>query len=298
MDHSDHQHAQKNEPSLDPAKADELPAWLNKPAEPTAGQRWGRRVLFLGASLLTVAVAAGATMLALDLYESTSSMEVVAASSQAEVARATAPATSDALPFVDKRTSSLPPLVLLPQDPNAAKKKEAATAAAAAAAAAAATTAAGTTAVAPAVTAPPERAAAAPKPALQATPEPEKAVVAPPLVARKLEKPVPAVVAVRKDPAPAVATVKPVKVAVKPPKKIAAKPTPQAIAKKAAAQAKRIATPALAKAQPRVTPIKGKMLPPPRERGLDPVFQDPPRQAIDRRCRPGELARECEARTR
>ena len=73
-----------------------MPAWLNQPAAaPTAGQRWGRRFIFLGVSLLTIAVAGGATLLALDLVESNSSMAVVAANSAADVAaRATPPAAT------------------------------------------------------------------------------------------------------------------------------------------------------------------------------------------------------------
>ena len=235
--------------------------------------------MFLGAALLTVAVAAGATMLALDLYESNSSMEVVAAGSQAQVAGVAPPAANGDLPFIEKRASNLPPLVLLPHDPNVVNKKAAPVLAAPDGA-------------------PAQAAVEAPQPAPPLAPDvtisPEQGVVAPPVVAKKPEKPALTVVAVRPERSP----VKPIKVAAQPPKKLTAKPTPAVIAKKAAAQAKRIATPVLAKAPPRARPIKGTMLQPPRERGLDPAFQDPPRQAIDRRCRPGELARECEARTR
>ena len=247
-----------------------MPAWLsNPPAAPTAGQRWGRRLMFLGAALLTVAVAGGATMLGLDLYESNSSMDVVAANSKPQVA-----ASADALPFVEKRTTNLPPMVLLPQDANAASKKAAAA----------------TPAVPPEVVA--QLAPAAPVPEI--APKIEKAVVTPPLAAKKVEKPILPVVAAKKD------VIKPVKLAPPPPKKVALapKPTPAMVAKKAALQAKRIANPVLAKAQPRAKPVKGTMLQPPRERGRDPAFEDPPRQAADRRCRPGELARECEARNR
>lgn len=249
MDHSEHPHAHKHEPTLAPQAnvqpaidAGEMPAWLsNQSAAPTAGQRWGRRVIFLGIALVTIAVAAGATMLALDLYESNSPMEVVAAN-------ASAPAPAP--PLLEKRVSSLPPLVMLPQEAVPAHKKE-------------------------------ETAAVAHPQAVAETPKPAAPSAPAPVTAKKVEKPA----------APAV-------VAAKPAKKVVPKPTIAAVAKKAAIIAKRVATPAVAKVQPRARPIKGTMLQPPRERGLDPAFQEPPRQAVDRRCRPGELARECEERTR
>ncbi|WP_426106991.1 hypothetical protein [Massilia sp. TSP1-1-2] len=268
MDHSEHPHAHKHEPTLAPQAnvqpaidAGEMPAWLsNQSAAPTAGQRWGRRVIFLGIALVTIAVAAGATMLALDLYESNSSMEVVAAN-------ASAPAPAP--PLLEKRVSSLPPLVMLPQEAVPAHKKE-------------------------------ETAAVAHPQAVAETPKPAAPSAPAPVTAKKVEKPAapsvhaPAPVVAKKVEKPAAPAV----VAAKPAKKVVPKPTIAAVAKKAAIIAKRVATPAVAKVQPRARPIKGTMLQPPRERGLDPAFQEPPRQAVDRRCRPGELARECEERTR
>ena len=128
--------------------------------------------------------------------------------------------------------------------------------------------------------------------------KPEKAVLeSPSVVARKADKPVTPAVAVNQDAAP-------VKLAAQPAKKLPLaskakpKPSPEVLAKKAAILAKRIATPVEPKAHIRPKPVKGIMLQPPQDRGLDPAFQDPPRQAIDRRCRAGELARECEARIR
>lgn len=292
MDHSEPHKAQKSEPSLEPTadafsaapplaaapqpdmEAGDLPAWLsNPPAAPGAGERWGRRFLFLGGALLTVGVAAGGTMLALDLYESHSSMAVVA-----QNAPAAAPA--DTLPFIEKRPVNVPPLVLLPPDP--AQQKAAATAAAAAAAAAAVVPAAATAAAAPPVPAPPVPAHPA---KLVAQHEKPIAPVpaAPPMVAKK---------GVKSE------VVKSVKVAAQAVKKSppAAKPKLVVAAKKPVA-AKRPGSAHLAKAQPRVRPVKGTMLPPSRDRSSDRAEAEPaPRAAIDRRCRPGELARECAAR--
>ena len=251
---------------MPPAETVEMPAWLNQPpAAPTAGQRWGRRFMFMGVSLLSIALAAGATMLGLDWYEANSSPEVVAVSPPNAN---TAPASVNGLPFVEKRVPTLPPLVMLPQDPNALKK------------------------VAPVANAP----VAAAEAQLKAAPPgaaPAPAVSAPPVV-RSPKKPVAAA------PVAAQTLAKPVKIAAQPPKKLplAAKLTPAMAAKKAANQARLLATQTVAKVKPNAKPVKGTTLQPPRERGLDPVFQDPPRQAVDRRCRPGELARECEARTR
>ena len=241
-----------------------MPAWLAKaPAAPTAAQRWGRRFMFLGAAMLAVALAGGATMLGLDLYESHASMEVVASSSQASPVQA---APAGTLPFVDKRPSSVPPLVLLPPDPNAKKDVAAPVAAptpvkevAAAAAAAAA------------------------------------AVAAPPVAVVKKTPAAVAAAPAKPAAAPAVQSA--------PAAQVAAKPVSRAkiaTARKPATTAKRPAKPLLARAKT-VKPVKGTMLQPPRDR-LDERARDDerpaPRQAIDRRCRPGELARECEARTR
>lgn len=77
------------------------------------------------------------------------------------------------------------------------------------------------------------------------------------------------------------------------------KPKPVADVKKPVVALKRPPAPApvLAKVAPRAKPpVKGT---PPRNLGRDPAFDDPPpAAAADRSCRPGELARECEARTR
>lgn len=252
-------------------EAGEMPAWLAKPAAPpSAAQRWGRRFMFLGAAVLTVALAGGATMLGLDLYESQRSMEVVAGSSQAN------PVSPGTLPFVEKRPTSVPPLVLLPPDPNG--KKEA-----------------------PAVAVP-----------VAGATEPAASVIVTKDVKEVVSAPVPAPVRTAPDTTTApIATPKalpaaPVAAAPAPPAAAAA-PTAEpvvrpkvALAKKPAPAAKRPATPVLAKVKP-AKPIKGTMLQPPRERSEDSARDDAPaapRQAIDRRCRPGELARECEARTR
>lgn len=213
--------------------------------------------MFFGAAVLAVALAGGATMLGLDLYESHASMEVVANSSQATPVQ---PAQSGTLPFVEKRPSSVPPLVLVPPDPNA--KKAAAPVAAQA-------------------EVKEEVAAAAPTPA-------QKPVIAPVPATTKAvpAKPLAAAIAVQ-PPAAAPVAPKPVAKA-----KLAAK--------KPATAAKRAAKPVLAKARTD-RPIKGTMLQPPRDRSDEQARDDDrpaPRQAIDRRCRPGELARECEARTR
>lgn len=265
--------------------AGDMPAWLsNPPGPPGAGERWGRRFLFLGGALLTVAVAAGATMLALDLYESNSAMEVVAQNAPAATA-APAPAPADTLPFIEKRPANVPPLVLLPPDP--AQQKAAAAAAHAAEPAAVVVPAVATTAgeAAPATQTP------APTPPAPTPPAPTPPLPAPPV------KPV---AKQQKPPAPVLAkkVVKPVKVAAQAAKKIppAAKPKLLAATKKPVAQ--RPKGTQLAKAQPRVKPIKGTMLQPSRDRSSDRAEAEPaPRAAIDRRCRPGELARECAART-
>ena len=263
-----------------------MPAWLSQPhTSETAGQRWGRRVVFVGVALLTVALAGGATMLGLSLYETHGSMEVVAGSSQAELAaRAAKPGPQgqpDGLPYVERRSPSLPPLVLLPPDPT--QKKDAATAA----------VAPGT----PNVAKQADTVVPAPAPAA-----PAKVTAPAPVVATKVEKPVAPFAAIKK-PAPVVAAAKRPAIAAQPPK-----PAPAAIASKSAAKpvakaklasakkpnpVKRTAATTLARAKP----VEGRMLPPPRERDAEPVAQDPPRRAVDRRCLPGELARECAART-
>ncbi len=233
-----------------------MPVWLtNPPSAETAGQRWGRRFMFLGAAVLTVAVGAGATYIVLDLQESNSSMAVVAANAPVEpgaVKRLPEPAQIATLPYIEKRQPSVPPLVLLPQDAAAAKKDAAAAAALAA----------------------PVVQAAAPAAVIAAPP---KVVSAPaPLVVKKVEKPAPVVAATAQAPKKVALAAKPI---VKP-KPVAKKPVKRPVE--------------LAKAKP----VKGTMLQPPRER-LD-ADDDAVtlRKAIDRRCRPGELARECEARTR
>ena len=280
MDQSEQQHASKNEPSLDagdafstaPAaaaatlaaqpvlEAGDLPAWLAKPpAPPTAGERWKRRAIFLGVSILSVAVAGGATLLGLEWYESRASMEVVASQSQAEMAarQAAAPAADNTLPFVEKRTATVPPLVLVP--PDAAAKKAAAPA----------------TPAAPAQDGQPAlvtEVKEAPQAAL-------KPVVAAPVAAavKAPAKPTPPAAGARLD----------------------AKPKLAAAVKKPVPAAKRPLKPAVAKARP-AKPVRGTMLQPPRDRfDNDGDYQRPARrEAIDRRCRPGELARECEARIR
>lgn len=294
MDHTDQQHARKNEPSLDPSdafstapvaaaapqqppvpQAGDMPAWLaNQSAPSSAAQRWGRRLMFLGAAVLAVALAGGATMLGLDLYESNASMEVVASSSQGSPVQ---PAPSGTLPYVEKRPSSVPPLVLLPPDANAKKD-----AAAPVAAEAAVKEAVAVDAAVP-ESAPTEAKVTAP--AVSAVNKtPVAAVPAKPVVAAPVK---PAATAPVQSPANAIAA-KPV-----------SRPKPAA-AKKTATVAKRPAKPVLARAKP-ARPIKGTMLQPPRDRSDERARDDDrpaPRQAIDRRCRPGELARECEARTR
>jgi hypothetical protein len=306
LDQSEQQHARKNEPSLEPGdafstaapagaaplsaqpvlEAGDMPAWLAKPpAPPTAAQRWKRRAIFLAVSILTVAVAGGATLLGLELYESNASMEVVATQSQAEMAaRQAAPAppvSESTLPFVEKRTANVPPLVLLPQD--AAAKKDAAAAAA----------------VAPVQDG---------QPALvtevkEATPAAAAPVVAAP-VAAVVKAPAP-VTAPAKAPVKAPAPVVAAKPASAPSDRIAgpakpdAKPKLAAAVKKPVPAAKRPVKPVVAKARP-AKPVRGTMLQPPRDRfDNDSGYERPARrEAIDRRCRPGELARECEARTR
>ena len=324
MDHTEQQHAQKNEPSLQASDAfstvapapvtdgEEMPAWLNSStAAPTAAQRWGRRFAFLGIAVLTIGLAGGATLLGLELYDSHHSMEVVSASAKADIAAKAAPSTAapavapapvaaEAAPLLEKRNPNLPPLVMLPQDPNAVAKKDPPAAgtppaAPSVPAAAATTAAAATPAVSPPAVA---QVKAPPAPTVAAVPA---VIAAPaPLVTNKLEKAdVPA--APGKPAKSATPTAKP---AVQPVRtlagnaKVAAKPKLAAAVKKPTTVAKRPATALAARAQPRNRPIKGTMLQPPRDRGLDPAFQDPPRQAIDRRCRAGELARECEARIR
>jgi hypothetical protein len=104
-------------------------------------------------------------------------------------------------------------------------------------------------------------------------------------------------------PAPPVAKAAPIKPPVaKPPVKLAAqppaKPKPVLAAKKPVVAPK--PAPVLAKAAaPRPKPVKASA-PAPRNKGRDPAFDDPPppREAAERKCRPGELARECEARLR
>ena len=316
MDHSEQQHAQKNEPSLQAGEpsgtvvpppvtdAEEMPAWLNTSvAAPTAAQRWGRRFAFLGIALLTIGLAGGATMLGLELYDSHHSMEVVSASSKGDIAGqagistaapasapAQAPVVAEALPVLEKRNADLPPLVMLPIDPHAAPKKDAAAAGVPTTAPAAAVAAAEvkTPAAAPASVAE-VKAPVVPKVAAA----PALVTAAPPLTTTKLER--------ANVPAP---VDKPAKVATQPVRaavgnaRAVAKPKLAAAVKKPATAVKRAGAPLASRAQPRNRPVKGTMLQPPRDRGLDPAFQEPPRQAIDRRCHAGELARECEARIR
>jgi hypothetical protein len=289
LDHSEPQ-AHKNEPSLDPAAAfstapppgavqprapdtGEMPAWLSQtPVVETAGQRWGRRIKFLGIALATVAIAGGATKIGLDLAESNDTPPVVAGGAQPEVGVQSAPPAQPAV--LEPRGSALPPLVMAPPDPS--HKKDTA--------APAATLAAGQV---PVPVPAPVPVPVAPVKAVTAEPAPPKVVTAPaPLVAKKLEN------------APQ-AAIKPAKVAAPAPKAVAsatpavAKPKPKLVAVKKPLPPKHLAS---APAKPR--PIKGTMLPPPRERGLDPAFQPPMREAVDRRCRAGELARECAERIR
>ena len=287
MDHSEQQHAQKSEPSLAPADRlapapdADLPVWLSKPPAPeSSGQRWGRRIKFLGIAIATVAIAGGATKIGLDLYESNTSMAVVADTTQSESASGAAkpaPQQQAAAPIVEKPGSALPPLVLVPPDP--AHKKDGASATAPATAtgpgtAPATVTAAPGAVMTPAVTPP----AASAKPEVVPAPEAKVALVPP--VPNKAEK------------TPAVSA-KPVKVAAPAAKAVEPGAKPKlAAAKKPVLAPKHANGVVLAKAKP----VKGTMLQPPRERGVDPAFQPPMREAVDRRCHAGELARECAER--
>jgi hypothetical protein len=258
LDHSEQQHAQKTEPSFEPGTAAPpvAPAWHNEPAAaPSALQRWGRRIVFLGVALLAMAAAGGLTLLGLDLYETHGSMEVVAANAPAQ------PPAALVLP--ERGGASLPPLVLLPQDPKAAPTKDAPPAVAAAAV------------PAPLIVVPPAPAPVKPKPV--------KLAVQPVVK----EKPV-------KLAAQPVVKPKPVKLAAQP----VGKPKPVAAIKKPVVTLKHAPAPLAAKAvAAHARPVKAAPAPA-RNLGRDPAFDDPPPAAADRRCRPGELARECEARTR
>jgi hypothetical protein len=258
LDHSEHQHAQKTEPSFEPgtAAAPGMPDWRHQPAAaPSAAQRWGRRIVFLGVALLAMAAAGGLTLLGLDLYETHGSMEVVAANAPAQP-------PSGPLTLPERRGASLPPLVLLPQDAKAALKKDAPPAVAAV--------------PAPLIVVPP---APAPLPVkAPVKPKPVK-LAAQPVVKEKPAKPA----------AQPVVKPKPVKLAAQPVAK------PVAVIKKPVAAVKRTPASLPAKAAAHAKPVKAA---PARNLGRDPAFDDPPPAAAERSCRPGELARECEARTR
>jgi hypothetical protein len=264
LDHSEQQHAQKTEPSFEPGTAAPpvIPDWRNQPAAaPSALQRWGRRIAFLGVAVLAMAAAGGLTLLGLDLYETHGSMEVVAANAPAQ------PSAALALP--ERPGASLPPLVLLPQDAKAAPKKDGPPAVAAAAV------------PAPLIVVPP-----APAPLPVKAPVKAKPVK---LAAQPEVKPKPAKLA-----AQPVVKPKPAKLAAQP----VVKPKPVAVIKKPVVAAKHTPAPLPAKVvAARAKPVKAAPAPA-RNLGRDPAFDDPPPAAPDRRCRPGELARECEARTR
>jgi hypothetical protein len=270
LDHSEQQHAQKTEPSFEPGTAapPDMPAWRDEPAAPGALQRWGRRIVFLGVALLAMAAAGGLTLLGLDLYETHGSMEVVAANAPAQ------PPAALVLP--ERRSAGLPPLVLLPQDAKAAPKQDAAPAVALAAV------------PAPLIVVPPAPAPVKPKPVKLAShpavkPQPAK------LAAQPVVKPQPAKLA-----AQPVVKPKPAKLAAQP----VAKPKPVAAIKKPVLAVKHAPAPLPAKVvAARAKPVKAAPAPA-HNLGRDPAFDDPPPAAADRRCRPGELARECEARTR
>jgi hypothetical protein len=258
LEHKEHPPTQKTEPSfqsgnIDPATASSssnaLPAWLKQQQaepEPTALRRWGRRIAFLGVALVCVAVAGGATYAGLELYDTYGEREAVPDSSQAQAAVRTAkplpPAQADALPYAEKRTPTLPPLVMLPHD----------------------------------------QVPKTPPPPLAAVPAP-----VPVSVPAKVEKVVPPANAVHKQAVPhAKPVVAPKKVAagpVKPGVKPAARPAVPA-AKKPAPVAKAKAAPVPVAQRETVTALK-------------PPADAAPRKAVDSRCQPGELARECAART-
>lgn len=237
--------------------------------------------------MVTVALAGGATLLGLDMYESRGSGEV-AVSPQANIATPSPP--SGTQPLVERQPSNVPPLVLLPQDPNAKKAAAAPVAPDAATAATAAVPAPVPAPGAPVVAQKEgKEAGAAPRPV------PAGASNTPPVAAPK------------KTPAASVAAPPAQSAAVQAP--AVSQLPPASAVKKPVAAVKRPAKPVLAKAKPvkpatPAKPVKGTMLQPPRDQFDDRTDElvreelPAPRRAIDRRCRPGELARECEARTR
>lgn len=289
MDDREYNHARRDEPSLDAAAAAndapqdpvftdaaDMPAWMNEqdPGPVPAAGPARPNTLAWAASLVAVAVfVAGGVWLSKE-YRSNNSLQVVAMSTPPEPARAQLQAAEAVIE--ERAPSTLPPLVLLPPEESAGAKAPVAM-----------------PDNKPAEVAPvPAPVLATPGPAPAVTRNPDKAPVAP-VKAAKTAAPVVAAPVAAKTAAKAAAKAVPPKTMAKeaaaaPRKAIARTGARPGTGTRLAASKKRLIA-----ARARQRPLAGTMLPPPRDRARDTNSEPAPRK----RCHPGELARECLART-
>lgn len=278
-----------------------MPAWLNKPGEAVVAPRSKRNLGWLAGLAVVIGLGTVGSQWLLQEHQAESAVEIKQLGAQAEQAAAQAgqspPLAAADVPVLPPRAASpLPALVLLPSEQGGKPTADAAATTAndsAGAAAPSATPATPVTAIAESAQVTPSPDAPAPDVTTPAAAPAQRApVVIPPVAMPKPSMPAPVLVKSpdKAPPAPVKAAGDVVKAgpAVKRANTAAATPGGEPVAVK-----KKPATPKRTAARPVPKKEQAVMLPAPRERADDDAQYRP---VTARKCIPGELARECEAR--